>query len=93
MPTIETNARIVRQERVLGHLVLDAGAEDRTLRSLVAQGAQIRCAERALPDEQFVSDTPLRQAARLAFLALRQTQREPANGVPGGHWGRVLRSP
>jgi hypothetical protein len=50
----EEGAGVVGDERLLGDQVLDAGAEDRPIRSILAERFEIGLPQRPLPDEVLV---------------------------------------
>ena len=82
----EEHAGPVGEQRLLRADVLDPRAQDRSVRSVVAERLDFLRAQRTLPHEQFVVYAPLTTAARDAFIGLGQRERDPAYVLPGGHY-------
>src|SRR5204863_99549 len=70
----EEDFRIVRDQGLLRDLVLDPGAEDRTVRRAGPERLEIRLPQRPLPDEQLVLHDPLGAVARGPLARLRKGQ-------------------
>jgi hypothetical protein len=63
--------------------MLDAGAENRPVGCGIAERMQIRLAQRPLPHEQLVADTPEALLAAQRVTGLRQGKGEAPDIVPG----------
>src|SRR2546421_1048005 len=82
----EVDVGVLGEQRVLSPEVGYPRAQDRSLRSVVAQRLEVRPAQRPLPHEALVPNPPLQRPLVRGLLDhVRQGQADPVYVVPGGH--------